>query len=118
VEHRCGTRHPVDIGVYVRSRNGAVSSPGRLSDISVTGGFVNTVFPAQLLSYVAIQVLADELLAGELRAIEGQVIRRTSVGIGIEWNEYAPQVVRYSIARLVDCAPEVRSPASILGLHR
>ncbi len=95
MEHRCGTRYRVDIAVYVRTRNGAVSSPGRLSEASVSGGFVRTVLPALPLSYISIQLLSDEHPPHEVLLIEGQVVRRTGEGIGIEWSEYAPRLIGY-----------------------
>jgi hypothetical protein len=95
MEHRCGTRYVVDVPVYVRTRNAALSSAGRLCEISITGGFVETVMPAPPLSYIAIQVVTDEKLPRELLFLEGQVVRRDPQGLGIEWNEYAPRLVQH-----------------------
>ncbi len=99
MEHRCGTRYGADVDVYVRTRHGAVSSPGRLSEISVSGGFVRTVLPAQPLGYVVVQLLGIEGLHSSGRILEAQVIRRTEHGIAVEWAEYAPQLVRLLVAR-------------------
>lgn len=94
MEHRCGTRYRVDIAVYVRPRNSAISAQGRLSEISASGGFVRTVHPAFPLSYIAIQLLSDGWPPHEVLLLEGQVVRRTHDGLCIEWSEYAPELVR------------------------
>ena len=52
MEHRYGTRHEVDIGVYARSHGGVVSSAGFLRDISASGGFLLTHLPIPLISWV------------------------------------------------------------------
>ena len=89
MEHRCGKRYPVDVGVYARSLRGALSSVGNLCEISISGGFVRTALPIQMLAYISVELLIDGR-----PAIEGQVVRRTCSGIGIEWNEYAPWLVQ------------------------
>ena len=84
MEHRCGTRHSVDLLVYVSSHGGAVSSAGQLRCISVSGGFLYTTLPVQPLSRISLR-LADS--TGRLGAhLEGHVIRRSTNGLGIEWN--------------------------------
>jgi hypothetical protein len=110
MEHRCGTRYAVDVPVYVRTRNAALSASGQLCEVSITGGFVRTVLPAQPLSYIAIQLLADEKLPREVLFVEGQVVHRTRHGLGIEWSEYAPRLVRHLTgwtARQHESAPPV-----------
>ena len=99
MEHRCGTRYAVDIPVYVRTRNAALSSLGQLCEVSITGGFVRTVLAAQPMSYIAIQLLTDEPLPREVLLVEGQVVHHTRQGLGIEWSEYAPRLVRHLTGR-------------------
>jgi hypothetical protein len=92
MEHRCGTRYKVDLAVYARAHAGVVSSFGRLRDVSLTGGFLETALPAQPLSHISLRLTDAE---GELGPrLEGQVIRRTPTGLGIEWCEYATELIR------------------------
>lgn len=92
MEHRCGTRHEVDLAVYARAHAGVVSSVGWLRNVSLTGGFLETALPAQPLSHISLRLIDAE---GELGPrLEGQVIRRTSSGLGIEWCEYATELIR------------------------
>jgi hypothetical protein len=92
MEHRCGTRHPVDFLVYVRSHGGAVSSAGRLSCISVSGGFIYTSLPAQPLSTISLRLVDAGGRLGE--SLEGHVIRRSPQGLGIEWSDDASGLIR------------------------
>ena len=72
------------------------------------GGFVRTELLAQPLSYIAIQLLTDEPLPREVLLVEGQVVHRTRQGLGIEWSEYAPRLVRHlagwAVRRLASAA--------------
>jgi len=92
MEHRCGTRHKVDIAVYARAHAGVVSAVGWLHDVSVTGGFLQTTLPAQPLAHISLRLIDAEGQLGP--RLEGQVIRRTPTGLGIEWCEYATELIR------------------------
>ena len=92
MEHRCGTRYKVDLAVYARAHAGVVSSVGWLRNVSLTGGFLETALPAQPLSHISLRLIDAD---GELGPrLEGQVVRRTSTGLGIEWSEYATELIR------------------------
>jgi hypothetical protein len=92
MEHRCGTRYKVDLAVYARAHAGVVSSVGWLRDVSLTGGFLETALPAQPLAHISLRLIdADGQLGPRL---EGQVVRRASNGLGIEWSEYATELIR------------------------
>jgi hypothetical protein len=92
MEHRCGTRHEVDLAVYARAHSGVVSSVGRLRNVSLTGGFLETALPAQPLAHISLRLIDAD---GELGPrLEGQVIRRNSNGLGIEWWEDATELIR------------------------
>ena len=104
MEHRYGMRYPIDVGVYARSLHGAVASVGQLSDISVSGGFVRTTLPIRRLAYISLEIL----VAGR-PSIDGQIVRRTPAGVGIEWSEYAPWLVQL----LADRTPALPSSVSV-----
>jgi hypothetical protein len=92
MEHRCGTRHQVDIAVEATSHGGAMTSVGWLNDISLSGGFLVCRLPVLPHSRVSLQVIdADGSFGPKL---EARVIRHAPNGVGIEWEEYAPELVR------------------------
>ncbi len=98
MEHRCGTRYAVNFKVYAHSHDGALSSIGRLTEVSVSGGFVSTALPLRPLTYVSLHIRVAEL-GHERFIIEGQVVRRCPSGLAIEWSDYALQLVRFLYQR-------------------
>jgi len=112
VEHRYGTRHEVDIAVYARSHGGVVSSVGFLRDISASGGFLLTHLPVPLLAKLSLRLIDADGNFGA--TLEGHVVRRASNGIGIEWSDYVPEVVRALQASLWDLS-DSRSRQSASG---
>jgi hypothetical protein len=91
MEHRCGTRHEVDIEVYARSHGGVVSSAGWLRNLSASGGFLVTTLPIDPPAHISLRVVDA---GGRFPSrLEGHVVRRTAEGLGIEWAEYAPELV-------------------------
>ena len=57
MEHRLGTRHAVDLEVYLRTWGATVSGKGRVKDLSVSGAFVTTQLPCRALLHVAVQIV-------------------------------------------------------------
>ena len=93
MEHRWGQRREVDRPVRITA-SGRVFARGRITNVSMSGAFVVSPLPAKLLSYLELHFVS---LHGGRRgstAIEGQVVRATSAGFGIEWREFAPEAVR------------------------
>jgi len=90
MEYRCGRRYSVEIPVYARVHSGVVSSPGCLLNVSVTGGFLLTTLPAQPQSHICLRLIENELCP----RLEGQVVRRSFAGLGIEWFEPAAALIR------------------------
>jgi hypothetical protein len=90
MEHRCVRRYEVEIPVYARTDPGVVSSVGCLLNVSVTGGFLLTTLPAELHSNVSLQLMDSELCP----TLEGQVVRRSFAGLGIEWCKPAAELIR------------------------
>ena len=87
---------------------GAIA-PGWLSDVSISGAFVRTELNLQLLSPVRI-VLVDRLPSGRRTMdLAAYVVRRDSVGLGLEWRNLAPKSLRRLFAVFapldVDAAP-------------
>jgi len=92
MEHRCGTRHEVDIAVYARSHGGVVSSIGFLRDISASGGFMLTQLPFPLFAKISLRLVDAEGNFGP--RLEGHVVRRAPEGVGVEWSDYVPDIIR------------------------
>jgi hypothetical protein len=103
MEHRCGTRYAVNLKVYAHSLGGAVSSIGRLTEVSVSGGFVRTSLPLHPLTYISLHVRLAELRQQHF-VIAGQVVRRSPSGLAIEWSDYALALIRFLTQR-VENAP-------------
>ena len=91
MEHRCGTRHKVEIPVYARGHSGAVSSLGCLLNVSETGGFLLTTLPAQPHSHISLRLIAAE--GDSTHRLEGEVVWRSFAGLGIAWCEPATELI-------------------------
>jgi hypothetical protein len=92
MEDRSSTRHNVEIPVYARTHSGAVSSPGCLLSVSLTGGFLLTTVPARPHSHISLRLIGSD---GELsHRLEGEVVWRSFAGVGIVWSEPATELIR------------------------
>ena len=91
MEHRWGLRQAVNCPVRIRTRGGLIA-PGRVCNVSISGAFVLMPLPVALLSYVEILIPQRQGRAMST-AIEGQVVRRTETGFGLEWCVLAPQAL-------------------------
>lgn len=83
MEHRCGTRYPVNIPVHVRSQGSTLPSTGRLMSISVSGGFLEIAPGVPTLARVSMRIVEAGGALG--MRWEGHVVRKTARGLGIEW---------------------------------
>ena len=70
---------------------------GRISNVSMSGAFVEAPLPVTLLSYVRVQF--NSTLDGRPTMVEGQVVRKDPTGFGLEWRELAPEIVDALVAR-------------------
>ena len=93
MEHRYGTRYRVDVEVYVHTGQGAVASIGRLTEVSVSGGFVKTHLPAHVITLISLRTRVPGINRA-IPNIQGYVVRRAATGVGIEWLEFAPELVQ------------------------
>jgi hypothetical protein len=96
MEHRWGNRHEVSQSVRV-AMHGGVAARGRITDVSMSGAFIEASLPVRLLSYVRVQFNAAA--DGRPTMIEGQVVRKDATGFGLEWRELAPAIVAACISR-------------------
>jgi hypothetical protein len=93
MEHRLGTRHAVDLEVYLRTWGATVSAKGRLKDLSVSGAFVTTQLPCRALLHVALQIVPARQLRRNCAPVEGLIARVAADGIGVEWDELQPELL-------------------------
>jgi hypothetical protein len=90
MEHRWGQRRSTNVTVRFRTMP-STNGIGRLVNISPTGAFMETNLNLRLLSLVYLEVdeqPAAEGLSGRLAAT---VVRRGSMGVGLEWCEFAAE---------------------------
>ena len=93
MEHRLGSRHMADVGVYLRTWGSTVSARGRLQNLSVSGAFISTLLPCRPLLHVTVQIAPEGRPRRSGPLLEGQIVRLAEGGIGIEWAELQPEVV-------------------------
>lgn len=93
MEHRLGTRHTIDLDVYLRTWGATVSAKGRLKDLSVSGAFVATQLPCRPLLHIAVQLVPGGHLRRSCVPVEGLIVRVAEDGIGVEWDELQPQLL-------------------------
>jgi hypothetical protein len=93
MEHRLGSRHATDVGVYLRTWGSTVSAKGRLTDLSVSGAFISTLVPCRPLLHVTVQIVHEGRPRRSGPCVEGQIVRLADGGIGIEWIELQPELV-------------------------
>lgn len=98
MEHRWGERVAVRLTVELSYGS---SSPvvGSLENVSSSGAFVHT--DGRGPPRGPVEVIFPDRSAGRGRTerIAAYVVRETETGVGIEWCEFAPRVVRELIAR-------------------
>jgi hypothetical protein len=93
MEHRLGTRHTIDLEVFLRTWGSTISARGRLKDLSVSGAFVTTELPCQPLLHVAVQIVSRARSRRNCVPVEGLITRVAADGIGVEWDELQPELL-------------------------
>ena len=90
MEHRWGTRAPVDIDVQILAAP-ASAGWGRLRDISISGGFIETALRVPALSALDLTVQAAGRTA--VRVLHAVVVRSDVDGVGVEWLDDESDVI-------------------------
>ncbi len=96
MEHRWGNRHEVSQSVRVATHSG-VAARGRITDVSMSGAFVEAPLPVSLFSYVRVQF--NSAVDGRPTMVEGQVVRKDSTGFALEWRELALEILDALVRR-------------------
>jgi hypothetical protein len=97
MEHRWGERYTLDHPIRIRTQGGLLAS-GDLVDVSVSGAFIATPLPAALYSHVQILLYNSQHDRRPSWTLDAQVVRKSRRGVGVEWQELAPEIIRTLIA--------------------
>ena len=92
MEHRWGERFPVDIAVRLAPRPYTLSA-ARLTDLSVSGGWIRTSLDLRRLARVQVALVLPQRFTHATPIVNAFVVRRSREGIGVEWCEFAPRAV-------------------------
>jgi PilZ domain len=87
---RWGDRVRVDIPVRV-SANATTDAGARLMNLSLSGAFVKADVDLGLHAQIQVSIRMPSLRAAQITAF---VSRKTKEGVGVEWCEFAPAVVK------------------------
>ena len=90
-ESRWGDRVRVNIQVQVSAN--ALSAEGYLENLSLSGGFLKADVDLGLHALIQVSINMPSP-AQRATAIAAYVARRAQEGIGVEWCEFAPSVVK------------------------
>lgn len=90
MEHRWGNRVPTDVEVQVLA-DPATAGWGRLRDISISGGFIETALRIRPLSTLCMTVPATRFEG--VRNVHAVVVRGQADGVGVEWFDGGSDVI-------------------------
>jgi hypothetical protein len=106
MEHRCGTRIAVHIPVRLTAVNSSVVRMGRITSLSLSGGFIaGTGF--RLLSRIHVNLEYPLLLQRPAEKLTAVVARVCEEGAGVAWSEFAPRTVAELLRAMTSVPPEV-----------
>jgi hypothetical protein len=100
MDTRWGERIQVDFPVRMTAHRFAVRK-GRLTDLSVSGASIESNFEPRLQSRIEIAMVSPLRPKYKSPVVVGYVTRRHKEGIGVEWCEFAPQVVSELLRNIV-----------------
>ena len=93
LEHRWGERHEVNFPIRVEAGSAAKGGKGCVRNLSLSGAFVTSDCDWRLntLIEVGIRMPPPSTRTTIVRAI---VSRKLKDGVGIEWYEFAPKIIK------------------------
>jgi PilZ domain len=93
LEHRWGERHEVNFPIRLDAGTALKGAKGRVRNLSLSGAFVTSDCDWRLntLIEVGIKLPSPSSRTTIVRAI---VSRKLKDGVGIEWYEFAPKVIK------------------------
>jgi hypothetical protein len=87
MEHRRGLRHNTDVAVRFVVLPATIGT-GRVTNVSLTGAFMETACKLPLKSVIYIEGLEslhEQNKSGNRQRLAATVVRRCSAGVGLEW---------------------------------
>jgi hypothetical protein len=94
MDHRWGRRKITDAAVRFFALPGTFGM-GRVTNVSVTGAFLETYVRLPLQAVVHVESL-DPLNAAARRRLTAHVVRKGQSGVGLQWNQCASNSVLYT----------------------
>jgi len=107
MEHRWGARRSVNRVVWTESSAGKRNC-GRLCNVSVSGAYIEIAEAPAAGVRIRVRVARRDAPGRKSRPISAHVVRADSRGIGIEWHDFAPPVIRQMLDRKLGRAPSAR----------
>jgi hypothetical protein len=104
MEHRWGQRVQIDLPIRIEG-NSFQSISARLSDLSLSGAFIEVDLDVRLLCRLQAVAVVSGRFQPATKSFDAHVIRKASRGIGIEWSAFSPADFR----RLIRFASQFRS---------
>ena len=91
-EHRWGERIRVDLPVDVLEE-GRAEVVGQLKNLSLSGAFLQSGHELHLHALIGVRI-ARTSSSADAYVVRARVSRKPALGVGIEWCEFAPSVVK------------------------
>jgi PilZ domain len=92
LEHRWGTRVRVGIPVSIEATQLPRISAGYVKNLSLSGALINCEFDLRLHSLIEISI--DLPASSCIGVVKAHISRKCNDGVGIEWCEFAPTLVK------------------------
>jgi hypothetical protein len=92
MEHRWGERFPLNISVRLNAGTTVVLGL-RMSNVSVSGGLVDTDVRLPVFSHVVVEFEVPGHSGPLKQHVPAYVVRHGRDGVGLEWQEFAPRAI-------------------------
>jgi hypothetical protein len=92
LEHRWGARAQVNIPVRVEATSLPVGD-GCMKNLSLSGAFMKSDRDLRLHTLIEVSI-ALPLPSACTAVIKAHVVRKKGEGVGIEWSEFAPNIIK------------------------
>ena len=91
MEHRWGERVRVNLPVYV-SAGASTGFDGCMKNLSLSGALMNSDWDLRIHSLIEVHIQLPP--SPRVDIIKAQVSRKLKEGVGIEWCEFAPTIIK------------------------
>jgi len=98
MEHRWGSRKAIDVPVRFIALPATIGT-GRITNVSMTGAFLETRAQLRPMALLYVEMIHLPQERGRRKRLSASVVRRTDLGVGIEWCEPASKSPLYSQLR-------------------